>query len=671
MFNVMTVATKNYLPHAKRLFASLQNSGNDFQLTIFCDDRAAFSSLASHPRCTVRELAEITSVGVKRARFAAYNTALQEGSFLYLDSDVIVLKPISELVQHGRITGCHDDLSQVSIVPDKRHPWAGDPGLENRWFINSGIFFAPRGRREFFAEILERSRNDQLWERYGVLYDNSFLCAHFNLLNEAIDYVDSTVYNWQGFVVGGQLQVQRRGSSLVNYKTGQVLKIAHFAGVPDPDAAMCRWPLEVTSLLAAMGSFNEISRDRAFVDFVGALNPDFEDFPRDETPRRLLNALARETMSLTKARSDYEDGDRNAYLADPEEMLSFAYAQPISGSRWNGSPCGGAYFDGEEYNLLLRFVRELEIGSAVQIGSRHTGKLLSEAGVQTLCLGYRNQPLPLQVQELGYRFAHLSVDEKTGLFESGALHEEIAAMRAGQIDLLLVDLPDGAVNDLTLQQLIEVSRPKYVIIHDARLHSAGIFLSQQRFGARILAYYDSPRGLAMLAMPSGTGSELSARFSLQLDPAVRVENPRVRLELADSHAARVGTNLQRISVTVTNLGQEALSSRYHCPVLLSYHWMTDNHEIRVVDGLRTAMPFDILPGCSATFRVTIALEPGCSLCCVTMVQENVCWFDDRNQANRLLLRINGEAVTPVAQAEGSNSEVVDSGDAPPRIAATA
>ena len=70
-------------------------------------------------------------------------------------------------------------------------------------------------------------------------HDNSFLCAHFNLLNEPVEYVDGKVYNWQGFVVDGRLQVERCGKALINCQTGQILKIAHFAGVKNPDAAMC------------------------------------------------------------------------------------------------------------------------------------------------------------------------------------------------------------------------------------------------------------------------------------------------------------------------------------------------------------------------------------------------------------------------------------------------
>lgn len=45
---------------------------------------------------------------------------------------MIVLKPIHELIEHSRITGCYDDLSSVPIIADKRYPWPEDPALENR-----------------------------------------------------------------------------------------------------------------------------------------------------------------------------------------------------------------------------------------------------------------------------------------------------------------------------------------------------------------------------------------------------------------------------------------------------------------------------------------------------------------------------------------------------------
>ena len=241
-FRVITVANNAFFPHTKRLAASLLNSRNDCHLTILCEDAEAFDSLARSGRCAVRELPEIKTLRVKRSKFTAYMEAFEDGDFLYLDSDVIVLQPIQEITDHKNITRCYDDLSCVRCVRDTQYPWPGDPSLENRVFINSGVFYAPTSRSGFFEELRTRSLRNELWNRYilpGCLYDNSFLCAHFNLLNEPVEYVDSAVYNWQGFVVDGRLQVERRGKCLVNSRTGQVLKVAHFAGVKNPDAAMC------------------------------------------------------------------------------------------------------------------------------------------------------------------------------------------------------------------------------------------------------------------------------------------------------------------------------------------------------------------------------------------------------------------------------------------------
>jgi hypothetical protein len=74
-----------------------------------------------------------------------------------------------------------------------------------------------------------------------------------------------------------------------------MLKIAHFAGVKNPDAAMCTWPVEVTSLLSGIGSSDDKSREGALVDFLGALNHDFDSTPADPIPGKVLNAMVRET----------------------------------------------------------------------------------------------------------------------------------------------------------------------------------------------------------------------------------------------------------------------------------------------------------------------------------------------------------------------------------------
>ena len=645
MFNVATIGTKNYVPLTKRLFSSLQNSGNDFHLTVFCDDAEAFRALDRSSQCTVRELQEIKSIGVKRARFVAYSLALQNGGFLYLDSDVIVLKPIQELVEHGRITGCYDDLSSVRIIPDKHHPWAGDPTLENRWFINSGVFFAPRVRREFFEELLVRSKNDELWDRYGVLYDNSFLCAHFNLLDEMVEYVDSTVYNWQGFVVDGRLQVERSGNSLVNCRTGQVLKIAHFAGVPNPDAAMCRWPVAVTSLLAACGSTNEISRERSLVEFLGTLNADFDYSPRDSTPRIVLDAMVRETVDLASTQLQRDYSERGTYFVDREMMLSLAHSKPPSRSRWNGLACGGACLDGDEYNFLVCAIRDLGIRTAVHTGTVETDRLFHDFGVDALRVEVTTESQPDQFDNQGGRLGLANIDPHAGEFDQVALRQLTESSGIQQFDLLLIESSLGAgARASGFDQLARLVQPRYVALNDAHRNCKAIFACQQRCGMRLVAYLPSDRGFVLFEYPSTVNPAIGISSLRPFDFEVRLANPRASIQLADDHVVLLPEDYRRVSVTVTNQGDETLSSRYSSPVLLSYHWMSGDDQVKLWDGVRSMLPFDILPNCSATVEVTIAPLPdsNCSLVCITLLQESLCWFDGLDPANRLFVQLDGE-----------------------------
>jgi hypothetical protein len=70
--------------------------------------------------------------------------------------------------------------------------------------------------------------------------------------------------------------------------------------------------------------------------------------------------------------------------------------------------------------------------------------------------------------------------------------------------------------------------------------------------------------------------------------------------------------------------------------------LSRDHHIILWDGLRTPLPFDILPGSAATFEAVVALpkEPGNALLCLTLLQEGVCWFDACSSENRLFLQLN-------------------------------
>lgn len=658
MFRVITVANNAFFPQTKRLAASLLNSGNDCHLTVFCEAAEAFGSLARSGRCAVRELPEIKTLGVKRAKFTAYMRALEDGDFLYLDSDVIVLQPIQEITYHKNITGCFDDLNSVRCIRDPQYPWPGDPSLENRIFINSGVFYAPTSRSEFFKELRMRSLRDELWNRYtipGCLYDNSFLCAHFNLLNERVEHVDSAVYNWQGFVVDGRLQVERRGKCLVNRRTGQVLKVAHFAGVNNPDAAMCTWPVEVTSLLAGLGSESDPSPENALVEFLGTFNHAFDSPPADPTPRQMLDAVIRETYDLARTYLQRDYSERRAYFADKTTLISLAHSIPPSTYLWNGLACGGAYLTGDEYNFFQSVVSHFGIRTVLETGAGETSILLKRLGVEALSIESKQGPWLERARDRGCRCELVNFDQETAQFDPVELRRAVDSFAGGTFDMLFVDSPPGTpARSGVLDQIASIARPKYVLVHDALRDSGNILRYQQQFGLRLVDFMPSERGFAFFEFGCFADSDANPCVLPGFDPDLKLHEPKVCLELADERVAILPEDRRGLRITVTNAGAETLSSRYSYPVHLSYHWVALDHQIVVWDGDRTVLPFDILPGNAATFDIKVTLPPTYddALLCLTLVQEGICWFDVCDRRNRLLVRVSETkaSITPAAMA---------------------
>jgi hypothetical protein len=79
-------------------------------------------------------------------------------------------------------------------------------------------------------------------------------------------------------------------------------------------------------------------------------------------------------------------------------------------------------------------------------------------------------------------------------------------------------------------------------------------------------------------------------------------------------------------------------SRGNNAVNLSYHWLDRKRQVVVFDGLRTPLPGDLKPGESVTLRATIPApeKAGGHLLHVTLVQEGVAWFSDRDGGHLLV-----------------------------------
>jgi hypothetical protein len=91
-----------------------------------------------------------------------------------------------------------------------------------------------------------------------------------------------------------------------------------------------------------------------------------------------------------------------------------------------------------------------------------------------------------------------------------------------------------------------------------------------------------------------------------------------------------GTVVKTI-VRITNIGSEVWPTAGTSPVNLAYHWIDRSKNIVVFDGERTALPKDLNSGESVKVEATIKSpdQPGEYMLRMTMVQEQVAWFDDR------------------------------------------
>jgi hypothetical protein len=82
------------------------------------------------------------------------------------------------------------------------------------------------------------------------------------------------------------------------------------------------------------------------------------------------------------------------------------------------------------------------------------------------------------------------------------------------------------------------------------------------------------------------------------------------------------------------------------PVYLSYHWLDENGGTVIFDGFRTPLPWkEIPPGnrVQATVMVEVPKEPGNFILELTLVQEGVTWFEERDfMTERLAVKVSLE-----------------------------
>ncbi|WP_343132796.1 Wzt carbohydrate-binding domain-containing protein [Dyella sp. M7H15-1] len=117
----------------------------------------------------------------------------------------------------------------------------------------------------------------------------------------------------------------------------------------------------------------------------------------------------------------------------------------------------------------------------------------------------------------------------------------------------------------------------------------------------------------------GRNNKKLHQFKSSVLPAARIENFFPGMDMC-------------IPMRLENTGDETWAAYGRQPVALTYRWLAKDGEIVVADGLRTRLPADVLPGMAVIvpMQINVPAEPQSLQLMVSLVQEAVAWFVDRN-----------------------------------------
>ena len=90
-----------------------------------------------------------------------------------------------------------------------------------------------------------------------------------------------------------------------------------------------------------------------------------------------------------------------------------------------------------------------------------------------------------------------------------------------------------------------------------------------------------------------------------------------------------------VPVRIENISREPWAASGKKSVALTYRWLAKNGDVVVADGVRTRLPGDVLPGRAVIIpmQVTVPSERQPLQLVISLVQEAVAWFVDKNPAS--------------------------------------
>lgn len=622
MFRVITIADNKFSRYARRLAVSLKKT-NNCHITIFCEDKAHYEGVCSVGLCEAVELPEIKEYGAKRAKFAAYKIASEQGSFLYLDSDIIVLDSLEGLMSEESLVSCYDDLSECA-VPDPQFPWPGDPNLRAEVYFNVGVVYFPQACSEFIDRLYQVARDDRIWSNYifeGVLYCNHFLCAFANIWKEPLVYADEFQYNWQGFVRGNRLQVKRDRNRLINIETGKPLHLAHFAGIKNMDKFLKEMNPDVSSLLmkTCLDESNQLDED-PLLRLIARLG--------ENTLLHCPGPFSAEIVSsqLRDARVKITDGNvpvKQEEFVSANDRETEAPSLPESEVRWNDLRCGGASIEAVEFDFLRNEIIEKEITTVLEIGVGENSILFKRLGLKSCSIGSTEDIFSGRAASAGCAINRIPIDHATGLFNRSMIEDTLKEF-GNHVDLVFVNSCAGIVNrSHCAYQILSLADVSYLVFTDVARDAANLTDYQQALKLTLLSYLSSSRGMALFGTSSFVGVPEPNRD--QVTTVVSSIDYTLQVDVTSTMKAN---GSHRAIAHIRNYHEIALSSEYQFPVYLSYHWLDGQGDVISWDNPRSSLPSPVRRGDLVSFPIEVyaPADPGEYFLDFDLIQESISWF---------------------------------------------
>jgi hypothetical protein len=129
------------------------------------------------------------------------------------------------------------------------------------------------------------------------------------------------------------------------------------------------------------------------------------------------------------------------------------------------------------------------------------------------------------------------------------------------------------------------------------------------------------------------------RFGSQVRSLGRTNKPLSQFKAVISPITNIGNVFPDmdicVPVRIENISREPWAASGKKSVALTYRWLAKNGDVVVADGVRTRLPGDVLPGRAVIIpmQVTVPSERQSLQLVISLVQEAVAWFVDKNPAS--------------------------------------